>query len=215
MAWHPFRHFGLKIAALALGTLLWVTVSGHQVERRIPVAISYSNVPASFEMSADQDDVNVRVRGDDSNVNGLIQGRLQMVVDLGDAHPGSNLIALRVDQVVAPLGIEVLNVEPGTVNVTLEKSARQRASVVPTLEGRPAAGYVIGDVTVEPSAVNVVGPESRLKTPVSVVTERIFLEGRATTFTQDVGVMVVDSRARLAEPARVRVTVHINAGAAQ
>ena len=93
MAWHPFRHFGLKIAALALGTLLWVTVSGHQVERRIPVAISYSRVPASFEMAADQDDLKVRVRGDDSNVNGLIQGRLQMIVDLVDAHPGSNIIA--------------------------------------------------------------------------------------------------------------------------
>lgn len=210
MAWHPFRHFGLKIAALALGTLLWVTVSGHQVERRIPVAISYSNVPQAFEMSADEDEVNVSVRGDDSNVNALIQGRLQVIVDLGDAHPGSNLIALRTDQVVAPLGIEVLHVDPGAVNVMLEKSSSQRAPIVPTLEGRPAAGYAVGDVTVEPKTADVVGPESRLKTPVSVITERIFLEGHATTFTQDVGVMVVDSRVRLAKATRVRVVVRIN-----
>ena len=38
MAWHPFQHFGLKVAALALGTLLWLTVSGQQVERRVPRA---------------------------------------------------------------------------------------------------------------------------------------------------------------------------------
>ncbi len=211
MAWHPFRHFGLKIAALALGTLLWITVSGHQVERRIPVAISYSNVPASFEMSADQDDVNVYVRGDDSNVNELIQGRLQMIVDLGDAHAGANLIALRTDQVVAPLGIEVLHVDPGAVNVMLEKSARQPAAIVATLEGQVPDGYVVGDVVVEPRTVEVVGPESRLKTPVSVITERIFLDGRTSTFTQEAGVMVVDSRVRLAQATRVRVVVNIRA----
>lgn len=209
MAWHPFRHFGLKIAALALGTLLWVTVSGHQVERRVPVGISYSNVPASFEMSADEDEVSVYVRGDDSNVNALIQGRLQVIVDLGDAHPGSNLIALRTDQVLAPLGIEVLHVDPGVVNVMLEKSSHQRAPIVPTLEGQPPAGYQVGDVSVEPKTVDVVGPDSRLKTPVSVITERIFLEGHESTFTQDVGVMVVDSRVRLAEATRVRVVVNI------
>ena len=35
MAWHPFRNLGLKIAALVLGTLLWLTVSGHEIERRV------------------------------------------------------------------------------------------------------------------------------------------------------------------------------------
>ena len=35
MAWHPFRNFGLKVAALGLGTLLFFTVSGPRVERTI------------------------------------------------------------------------------------------------------------------------------------------------------------------------------------
>ena len=35
MAWHPLRNLGLKLAALALGTALWFTVSGPQVERNV------------------------------------------------------------------------------------------------------------------------------------------------------------------------------------
>ena len=35
MAWHPFRNLGLKVVALLLGTLLWFTVSGQQVERTV------------------------------------------------------------------------------------------------------------------------------------------------------------------------------------
>ena len=32
MAWHPFRNFRLKIVAVALGTLVWFTVSGQQAD---------------------------------------------------------------------------------------------------------------------------------------------------------------------------------------
>ena len=36
MAYHPFRHLGLKFVALALATLLWLTVAGeHVVERNL------------------------------------------------------------------------------------------------------------------------------------------------------------------------------------
>ena len=49
MAWHPFRNLGLKVAALGLGTLLWFTVSGQQVERTVSrVPVVYRNVPTGL-----------------------------------------------------------------------------------------------------------------------------------------------------------------------
>ena len=138
MAWHPFRNVGLKVAALALGTLLWLTVSGHQIERRIQVPVSYSNMPSPLEMTGDQiDDVSVQIRGSDNIIGGLGQGDLRVVVDLGDAHSGSNLIPLRTDQVTAPLGIEIMRVEPGTVAVTLEKSGMATPVTRPSPTGPP------------------------------------------------------------------------------
>jgi YbbR domain-containing protein len=209
MAWHPFRHIGLKIAALMLGTLLWMTVSGHQVERRILIPVSYSNVPAGLEMTSEQPDASVLVRGGDTMVSELDQGDLRVIVDLGDAHAGTNLIALRIDEVVAPLGIEVLQVEPGTVTVALEKSAQKDVPIEALVEGQPAAGLVVGEVVVDPKLVRVIGPESRLRDPISVVTERIVVDGRTATFTREVSVGVVDSQVRLLEPRRVRVVVQI------
>src|SRR5689334_12499372 len=123
MAWHPFRNVGLKIAALALGSLLWYTVSGHRIERRLPVPVYYSNVPAPLQLTGDQmDTVNVHVRGDENLVAGLTDGRLQVVVDLGDARSGTNIIPLRVDDVTAPSGVDVVMIDPGTVTVTLERT---------------------------------------------------------------------------------------------
>ena len=209
MAWHPFRNLGLKAMATALGTLLWLTVSGHQVERRIRVPISYSNVPATLEMMDEVDDVSVHVRGTDTEVSGFGPGDLRIIVDLRDAIPGTNLIVLDRDMVEAPLGIEVLRVEPGTVTLTLDRSVRKDVQVDPLVEGQPADGFTVGRVSVSPETVTVIGPESRLSRPVSVVTDRIRLDGRRSRVDADVSVVSVDSQIRLAQPRTVRVMVEI------
>lgn len=210
MAWHPFRNMPLKITALVLGTALWFVVSGHQVERRLLVPITYSNVPSSLVLTGDQlDNVSVHVRGSDSLVGQLGGGTLRVVVDLGAAAAGSNIIPLRTDQVEAPLGVEVLQVEPGTVTVDLERSGRMNGIVTPTVEGEPAEGFVLGPITVEPAAVVVSGPESRLHDEVRVITERVMIGGRSKRVVQDVGVGVVDSELRVVTPMIVRVTVDI------
>jgi YbbR domain-containing protein len=210
MAWRPLRNLGLKVTALALGTLLWYTVSGHQIERRLAVPVFYSNLPSPLELTGDQmDTVSVHVRGDDNIVGNLTEGRLQVVVDLGDAHSGMNIIPLRVDDVVAPPGVEVVMIDPGTVPVTLERTGQLDVVVRPTIEGEPAPGYMEGDPQVDPSTVTVAGPESRLKSRITVITERVLINGQSSPVVQDVGVGVLDSQLRVLRPHTVRVTVPI------
>jgi hypothetical protein len=53
MAYHPFRHLGLKVVALALATLLWLTVAGeHVVERIIRVPLEFRNLPEQLPQAA-------------------------------------------------------------------------------------------------------------------------------------------------------------------
>jgi YbbR domain-containing protein len=210
MAWVPYRNFGLKLLALVLGTLLWFTVSGHDIERRLAVPVSYSNIPAPLDLTGDQiDSVNVQVRGIENIVSALTPGQLRVIVDLSDGQSGPNIVPLRPEGVVAPLGVEVLQIEPGTATVTLERVGRAKATVHPTIEGTPAPGYSIGEVTVEPATVTVEGPESRLTGSIAVITERVMLEGRTATVVQDVRVGLTDARMRILEPRTVRVTVVI------
>lgn len=210
MAWHPFRNIGLKVAALALGTLLWFTVSGHEIERRITVPLAFRNVPAPLELTGEQiETVSVHVRGDDNIVSTLTEGSLRLNVDLAASRSGANILPLRTDQVLAPPGIEVMQVDPGTVTVTLERARTMSVMVQPTLEGLPAAGFEIGQVSVEPARVMVTGPESRLTEPVVAITERVVLQGRSGRLVQDVGVGVSDSQLRIQGPHTVRVTVQI------
>ena len=190
--------------------LLWFTVSGHEIERRVRVPVSYSNVPAVLEMTSEQDDVSVHVRGADTEVSELGPGDLRVIVDLADAHPGTNLMLLRPDQVEAPLGIEVLQIEPGTVTVTLERSVQERGCDRPSHRGPAGPGLRRGRrVGERRERCPVIGPESRLARPISIVTDRIRLDGRRSRVEVDANVVSVDSQVRLAEPRRVRVVVQI------
>lgn len=210
MAWHPFRNLGLKVAALLLGALLWFTVSGHQIERRISVPLSFRNVPAPLELTGEQmESVSVHVRGDDNIVSTLSEGSLRVNVDLATSQSGANILPLRTDQVAAPPGIDVMQVDPGTVTVTLERAGQLNVPVTPTVEGQPAPGFAVGAITIEPATVTVAGPESHLRVPIVVITERVMLDGRNARVVQDVGVGVTDSQLRVQGTHTVRVTVQI------
>jgi YbbR domain-containing protein len=209
MAWHPFRNIGLKMAALALGTLLWLTVSGERVERKVPrVPILYRNPPASLVITDQPDSVDVSVRGKSADL-----GRLQDMVitaDLSGATAGANVLPLRVDQVSVPQGVEVLQVDPGTVTVWLERSEVMSVPIIANIVGEPAPGFRRrGDPMVEPGTVRVTGPVSQLKPNSSAVTERVSIEGRRETLVQQVAVGVGDAQLRLVAPSMARVTVVI------
>ena len=125
MAWHPFRNFGLKLVALLLGALLWFTVSGQQAERTVPgVPVVYRNKPAGLEITDQTNFVDIHVKGLDSQLRSMQSRDFEARVDLAGARPGPQSFAIRVDQIAAPLGLEVRHVEPGSVNVVLEDGRR-------------------------------------------------------------------------------------------
>jgi YbbR domain-containing protein len=211
MAWHPFRNLGLKAAALALGALVWFTVSGPQVERDIhDVPVVYRNLPPTLQIVDQTQSVDVHVRGVDSLVSRLQPGTdVRVEVDLARQAAGTLVLPLRVDQVLAPIGIEVAQVDPGTVTLTLEKAGVLDVPIRATIEGQPRSGFVIEDVTVEPASVAVVGPERRLRETRSAVTERVMIDDKDRTVTERVSVGVLDAELRLREPRLVTVTVRI------
>jgi YbbR domain-containing protein len=211
MAWHPFRNIGLKVAALGLGTVLWFTISGQQVERTVRAPIEYVHVPTGLEITGDQTDtILVHVRGADNQISRIAPGDVRVVLDLADVHAMVHgTLALRTDQVLAPFGVEVMHVDPPQVTLTLEASASLRVRVVPDIAGTPVSGFVIGGFTVDPATVEVVGPESQLRQLDHATTARLSVDGAASTITQSVSITVPDSSLRLRGPQVAHVTITI------
>jgi YbbR domain-containing protein len=208
---NPFRHLGLKVVAIALATLLWLSVAGeHVVERIMRVPLEFRNIPVELEVVGDPPaTVDVRLRGSSGLLSRLEGTDVVAVIDLSTARPGSRLFHIRADEVRAPYGVEVAQVVPGTLAIELEKSAKRVVPVVPAVEGDPAPGYVVGRITSDPATVEIRGPESRLRRLAEAITEPVNIDGTRERVRDLVTVGVGDSALRLSRPQSANVVVDV------
>jgi YbbR domain-containing protein len=153
--------------------------------------------------------VEVRVRGSSGTLGRLSSTDVVAVIDLHGVHAGRRLFPLMPEQVRAPFGVEIVQVTPPTVVLVFEPSATKQVPVAPTVDGKPAAGFVIGKITVEPSTVEIVGPESAVKQATEALTEQVSVAGARELVRETVKVGMADSALRLKLSRPVVVGVQI------
>ena len=211
MRYNPFRNLGLKLLALTLAILLWLTVAGeHVVERSLRVPLEFRNVPQALEIVGNAPDtVDVRLRGSSALLSRIQPGEIVAVLDLAGARSGSRLFHIRADEVRAPFGVEVAQVIPSTLALELEKSARRTVPVLPATDGDPAPGYVTGKITSDPATVEIVGPESRVRQVTEATTEPVPIKDAKARVRDGVAIGVTDTSVRLVQPQNAQVTVEI------
>jgi YbbR domain-containing protein len=194
----PFHHIGLKLLSIGLAVPLWMIVSGEEtVERGLRVPLELQQSPSGLELTGEvPTTVEVRVRGGSGALSRVSAGEVVAVLDLRTARAGRRLFPLTLEQVRVPFGVEVVQVTPSAVAMAFEATLTRKVPVVPAVDGRPAPGYVVGPMTAEPVAVEVIGPESAVK--------------RATeALTENVTVGMLDPALRLKNPRPATVTVQI------
>jgi YbbR domain-containing protein len=211
MAYHPFRHLGLKILSIALAATIWLTVGDQRaIERTMRVPLEFHNLPGNLElMASPPDTVEVRLRGPSGAVGRLLPGEVVAVLDLTSARPGTRLFHMLVDEVRVPYGVAVSQVNPAAVQLTFEPSAKRAVPVVPALDGEPAPGYRIGRIVSSPEQVTVVGPTSHVASIASATTEPVSVANATTTVMDRVVIGVANELVRLDQPQSATVSVEI------
>src|SRR5712692_1711845 len=158
----PFRHLALKLLSVGLAVLLWMAVSGEEtVERGLRVPLELQQFPSGLELQGEPPStVDVRVRGSSGALARVSPGDIVAVLDLRGAHTGGRLFHLTSDQVRAPFGVEVVQITPATIAMIFENSKTGHVPIRPKVDGKPAPGYLIGKISVDPDSAEVAGPES-------------------------------------------------------
>jgi YbbR domain-containing protein len=212
MAYHPFRHLGLKILSVAVALGLWFTLAGEQtVERSLRVPLELRNRPSQLELVEDPPStVEVRVRGASSLLSQLSASDVVAEIDLALARTGRRYFPVARAQVRAPFGIDVVDVTPGTISLRFEASLTRRVPVVPMLDGEPAPGHVAGAISVRPATVEVAGPESAVQRLREVNTEPVSIAGAQEAVRESVAIGLPDPSLRLTTPGNAVVTVQID-----
>jgi YbbR domain-containing protein len=209
---HSFAHTGLKIVSVTLAVLLWMMVSTQRasVERGLRIPLELQNLPENLEMvEPPQESVDARVRGTADALSRIAPGDLVATIDLSAAQPGRRLFHLSTERVKAPFAVVVTQVTPASVAIRFEPSATRIVPVVPSVEGEPAAGYIVGEVTADPPTVEIVGPESTVRRVTEAITEPLWLGSARSNVRSSVIVGVADEGVRVKNAKTALVSVEI------
>ncbi|MHB8533288.1 MAG: CdaR family protein [Solirubrobacteraceae bacterium] len=196
---------------MALAVSLWMVVSGEEtVERGLRVPLELQQFPAGLELQGEPPtSVDVRVRGSSGALGRLSASDLVAEVDLRGARPGRRLFHLTPEQVRAPFGVDVVQVNPATIAMAFENSATRQLPVAPSIQGKPAPGYVLGKVVIVPATVEVVGPESAVKRATDAFTEPVSVDGARAPVRETATIGFLDATLRLKGTPTAVVTVQV------
>jgi YbbR domain-containing protein len=123
--------------------------------------------------------------------------------------PGRRLFDMTADQIETPFGVEVAQVNPPTLTLRFETSGSRTLPIAPAITGEVAPGYVVTEVTSEPAAVEVIGPQSALRQLSEVLTEPVSVEGATVAVRQVVAIGAAGTTVRLRRPQRATVVATV------
>lgn len=204
------RLWGLRLLAVLLAVFVWYFVSLEKRERPservIDATVTYLPPPGIMVLDPIQS-VKVRLRGGDRRIRNLSPVQVDVVIELPAERVGRLEFHLGPDNVLRPDDVDVVSIDPNTIRLEIDRQTTRLVPVEPRVVGEPAAGAVPMAPRVEPTAVLVTGPESRLRELAAVSTSAVRLDGHAFDVEEAVMVLSPDSLVKIVEPALVTVRV--------
>jgi hypothetical protein len=207
-----------KVISLVAAVLLYffTTLLSLQTES-ISVPIQYL-LPAGLTQSVDYPTrVRLEIRGDKDQILKLKDETFLVKADFSEHNvEGTYSEPLKLQLINdSAHNAETLsiNLVPDEVAITLERSLSREVPVAVILNGKPKAGYELGEYYAVPSSVTVDGPQSRLSALRHVETDPISLDRHDQHFTAKVRLHTNDALVGIQNLEAVDVEIGIRSAA--
>ncbi|NPV43947.1 MAG: hypothetical protein HPY70_08230 [Firmicutes bacterium] len=158
------NNMSIKLISVLVAVLLWMYVISEQnpyiihIYRDVPVKLNNLDT-ANFALKEEEADfkVSVRVRGRRATISELTKSEIKAEVNLRGRMEGENLIPVAV---TVPDNVELLDINPPEIMVTLETIIEKQVPIVVRLTGIPAGGFAAMDPSAKPGEAVLKGARS-------------------------------------------------------
>lgn len=178
----------LKIISAVIAICLWIyLVTGEFQEISLYVPVKLTNIPEGYVAVTGENLVNVLAKGPKSLLKDKQFNKVQIAIDVSKMQPGSNSRIINPEDVQMPAGIEVADIDPKSIDITVDSLIKKQYKVSPTFVGDPQLGFMVESVVVKPDNVMVNAAKSKIKGLASVETMPVNLTGRRDPITYSIG----------------------------
>jgi len=206
------HNLGLKFLALASAVVLWILIGAEpEMESSLSVPVEFHNVPKDLEMLADQPPtVHLQVKGPKGKVRSVGREQVAVALDLISVRqPGARTFTLDSSQILLPRGVTLVRSMPSQMRLVFEKRLTRDVRVLPRFTGIYPAGYEVAESAVDPPALKIVGPESRVTLVDYVTTDPIDLSRLIGSASFPRNAYLEDPHVRFENLKSVRVNVEM------
>jgi YbbR domain-containing protein len=206
-----FDSLPLKLMSLGFAVLLWLLVAGERTsEMGLTVPVELQNFPRGLELTGEPvNQVEVRLRASPGMIQRIVPGEVSAQVNLAGVGEGEHIVHLTEDSIRMPFGVKVVKIQPAVLTFQLERTLEKVVPVRARLLGRPAEGYEVADIAVQPAEVRVAGPTSRVDEIESAFTEPVSIETARDTVVDEATIGIADPLLRVLGSPRVKVTAKV------
>jgi YbbR domain-containing protein len=201
----------LKLVSLFFAVFLWYFVVGEdKVDITLYVPLEITNLPQNLVISNQfRKQLEVTVNGPRGLVRSISGQHTTRPVDLSNVKPGNHVIKNTPESIKLPNGIQIQNIRPANITLTIDRLVKKSLPIKPVLEGKPAPGYEVAAFIPEPSALELTAPATILEEETFLPTKPIDIAGRKNNFTAEVSLDVRDEITELIGEPGISVNVRI------
>lgn len=180
-----------KSVLLILATLVLLLGVGllfyeKQDEATLAIPVRFEHIPHELIAVHNIPVLEARLKGPSRVLKALKDSQLSYKIDLSTAKPGPLFIKISHDMIKVPRRVSVLEIDPASFTITIDKRMEKIVPIVADLNKDPAPGYIISRVVAAPSMVRLTGPMSVLDKISAVRTTPIDVGGLTETIKKKV-----------------------------
>ncbi len=160
----------LKVFSLLVAVVLWFAISYMgESKMGVSVRVSPQNLGKNYMLrKMEPDDILITLAGPVSVLKNIRARDVRVNVDLSDARPGSQILAIQNESVEVAKGVKVEEIKPDYILVDIDRIVEKRLRVVVKLDPKWADIYRVKSVS--PPYVAVEGSNESLKEASSLYT---------------------------------------------
>ncbi|MBN2333034.1 MAG: hypothetical protein JXO49_02890 [Deltaproteobacteria bacterium] len=208
-----FNNFNLKILSVILAVLLWFVVIGESKnELGMDVPIEFQGIAQDVTIAGDiPSTIHIRLKGSATLLRPLTKKPPFFSIDLAGAKVGDNVILLGEHQLKnLSLGINVVDITPPTITLTLDTIIEKRLPVVIETSGSLPRGYQIANMSTMPEFAVVRGTKRYLQKIDKITTKPIDLSTIEQQLSREVALSYLPEKIKSIDPLTVKVFIAIS-----
>jgi hypothetical protein len=212
---YVLENTGLKILALLITAVLWLSVASRPVTEVTlhGVQIELAGLPQGLiPTKSDTLSASVTLRGPRDVLDTIHPADLALRGDLTGVEPGVRVIPVKLEHNRLPANLDEMSIDPYSVRVTIERQETREVLVKPRFDGEPSHGFELVNWQVNPPTIQVVGAASQVRDITDVSTETVSLSGKSAPFIEAVAIDIGSTSVSIEGDSNRKVQLSVNIG---